>query len=155
MTKLKLSEQLKIEREKLMKYQVCKTKNITLPDTVYDNSNELYSIAHNHRTSYRGFTALEIPKVLQEVSTTYGIGINGILSKSRKGNIIQARHVIAFILYQFLPLSLYDVAKYINIRDHSTIRHAVLKIANMIKYYPDSKKDIIKILTRLEYIKDV
>ncbi len=152
--KITLSEQLKTERIKLFKYQVQKTKSIKEHSTVFDNNDSLYSIAYTHKCNYTGDIQLDIDKVFYHVGMYYKVDIDDVLGTSRKLQVIKARHVIAFILYQFLPLTLESVGLAIGKRDHSTIRHAVFKIADMIKYYMHFRKDILTILTRLKFIKD-
>lgn len=155
MKKNTLSEQLITERIKLFKYQVEKTKSIKEHETVFDNNDSLYSIAYNHKYNYSGDIQRDIDKVFYSVSKTYKVDIEDIIGTSRKLNVIRARHVIAFILYQFLPLTFRSIGLAIGKKDHSTIRHAVFKIADMIKYYLHFRKDILTILIRLKFIKDI
>lgn len=154
MIKKTLSEQLKLERQKLFKYQIAKSKSIKVYDTVFDNSDALYSIAYKHRNNYRGNIKIDINNVISVVCKKYKLNKSDVIGTCRKSDIIHARHIAIFILYQFLPVSLKHIGRIMSNRDHSTIRHAVFKVADIVKIYPYIRKDLQTILKHLQFIKD-
>ena len=54
-------------------------------------------------------------------ASTYGIAKEDILSKSRKGVIPEARHYAMYMLRWELMMTVVDIAKVLNLKDHSAV----------------------------------
>ena len=69
-----------------------------------------------------------IPRTISVVGKFYGIPEESICSDSRKEDVVLARHVAMYILRGHFKLSLSEIARKFNERDHTTVRHAFFKI---------------------------
>ena len=151
--KKSLSEQLKDERQTKFKYQQLDIKqNSQKIENSKDKYDSLYHVAYQYRLGYKGNIVDDSQNILKIVSLKYGIFIHDLLSHKRNAPIMHSRHVAMFIMYHFLPMSLNKIGLVFSKRDHSTIRHAVFKIADLIGIYPHIKNEIISILIKLKYI---
>lgn len=148
-----LSEQLKDERHKKFKYQQLDIKrNSKNVSEANDTDDLLYHIAYKYRLHYTGNTQSDSKKILKMVSQKYGILIQDMISNKRNACIIHSRHIAIFIMYHFLPMSLNKIGLVFNNRDHTTIRHAVFKVSDLIGIYPHIKNELLSILKKLKYL---
>ncbi len=69
-----------------------------------------------------------IPRTIGVVGKFYGISEESICSDNRKEDVVLARHVAMYILRGHFKLSLSEIARKFNERDHTTVRHAYFKI---------------------------
>jgi chromosomal replication initiator protein len=98
--------------------------------------------------------------IIDIISKYFKIDTKLIMSKSRKRNIVEARHIISHVLYhdRFLKLSLNQVATLLNKKDHTTIIHSVnfCKTQNEIdvKYNQLLKDVYYTVYQTLEYFKN-
>lgn len=70
----------------------------------------------------------EIKKIIADVATKHGLTHEDIIGKSRKVNIIAARHEAIEAVHLARPkLSLKGIARYFGDRDHTTIINALKK----------------------------
>lgn len=70
----------------------------------------------------------EIKKIIADVASKYGLTHEDIIGKSRKVNIIAARHEAIEAVHLARPkLSLKGIARYFGDRDHTTIINALKK----------------------------
>lgn len=102
----KAKEQIKIEKTVVEPKMVMASKNIERP-IKYQN---------------------EIKKIIADVATKHGLTHEDIIGKSRKVNIIAARHEAIEAVHLARPkLSLKGIARYFGDRDHTTIINALKK----------------------------
>jgi chromosomal replication initiation ATPase DnaA len=70
-----------------------------------------------------------------------------VISKKRDRNLVDARHMIADLLYndEFLNLSLKNCGEILGGRDHSTILNSRKIIKNLIFSYPNFREKLFKL----------
>ncbi len=91
--------------------------------------------------------AVTVGMVIEEVSRTYNITQEDILSSKRSSNISTARQVVIYILREITDMSLSEIGNAIGGRDHSTMVYAlniVEKNINKDPTYKETVEDIIK-----------
>ncbi len=74
----------------------------------------------------------------------YKISMEELRSKSRKADLVEARQVICYFLYQRLDISLAKIGAII-LRDHSTVLHSVKKVQEYIETYKHFRERLEKI----------
>jgi chromosomal replication initiator protein len=88
-----------------------------------------------------------VERVINEVTSIYGISEEDIRSKKRSADISTARQVAIFVVHKITKLSYVDIGKEFGNRDHSTIVYAVNKVKDIVakdKAYRGTIEDIIK-----------
>jgi hypothetical protein len=98
-------------------------------------------------------TLLELDKIkakeiIKTISNFYNVDI---LSKSRKKNIISARHLAIYYVYKKTTMSQMNCALLFN-KDHSTIRHSIISIENLLSYDREFRKEKLKVDEEVEKI---
>lgn len=69
-----------------------------------------------------------IRQIINEVAEKHGVTYEDIIGKSRKANIVAARHEAIEAVHRARPkLSLNGIARHFGNRDHTTIFHALTK----------------------------
>lgn len=76
------------------------------------------------------------------VSKEYGISVEDMESKKRPKDIAYPRQIAMFLCRELTELSLPKIGLYFGGRDHTTVIHAIDKIANEIKENSETKKTI-------------
>jgi chromosomal replication initiator protein len=84
---------------------------------------------------------LSMEDVVRKVSELSGISEQGIVGKSRKQEIVEARQTAMFLCRHILDSSLSSVGIYFGGRDHTTVLHACKKIAELRKENPSHEED--------------
>lgn len=74
---------------------------------------------------------ISVENIQKTVADFYKIRVSDIYSKSRKGHIVRARHIAMYLAKELTRHSLPDLGKAFGGRDHSTVYHAVDKIAGL------------------------
>ncbi|ASY37108.1 chromosomal replication initiator protein DnaA [Taylorella equigenitalis] len=74
--------------------------------------------------------SLTVENIQKTVADYYKIRISDIYSKSRSANLVKARHVAMYLTKELTRNSLPEIGQSFGGRDHSTIHHAVEKIAS-------------------------
>jgi chromosomal replication initiator protein len=82
------------------------------------------------------------------VGKFYSIPEQDILTGGRNQDIVHARHVAMYILREHYKISLSEIARKFNEMDHTTVRHAFLKIQRRIDREPGLVNDV-EFLTKL------
>ncbi len=70
--------------------------------------------------------------IINKVAASFSIDVNDITSSKRSKNIALARQVAMFLIRDLKGLSLTDIAKIFNRKDHTTVIHAIKKIEQLI-----------------------
>ena len=78
-----------------------------------------------------------LQSILQIISEYYGVSENLIKSKSRKDEVVKARHAYFYIAYKTSGKGLAEIGKLVN-RDHTTVIHGIRKIEGEIDIYQDT-----------------
>lgn len=72
-------------------------------------------------------------EVMDIVCNVSGVSADEICSKSREKNIVKARHTLCYFIKINCDITLYEIAKIINKKDHTSIIHAITKVKDMIE----------------------
>lgn len=64
-------------------------------------------------------------KIIENVSNTYGITADNIMSEKRDKNIKDARQISMYIMREITGMSLKDIGAYFNGKTHSTVKHSI------------------------------
>ena len=92
-------------------------------------------------------TNLEI--ILETISDNYNISESLIKSKSRKDEIVKARHAYFYIAYKISRKGLAEIGRLVN-RDHTTVIHGIRKIEGEIDIYQDTFLEFKELKERCE-----
>lgn len=71
--------------------------------------------------------------VRDAVTDTYGVSAHDMAGRSRARSICQARHVAMFLSKKLTGASLAEIARFYGKSSHSTVKHAICKIDEMIR----------------------
>ena len=84
--------------------------------------------------------------IIQVVAEHYGVKAEDITSKKRNAEFVLPRQIVMYLCRELTEVSLTDIAKILDKKDHTTIMHGVNKIEEQLKTNPDlvSQIDIIK-----------
>ncbi len=77
-------------------------------------------------------TEISIDYLHKVVTEYFNISLESIKSKTRKREIVIARHVAMYLAKQYTNHSLQSIGDYCGGRDHSTVLHAIQTINNML-----------------------
>ena len=76
---------------------------------------------------------LDIGKIQKDVANYYGIRVEALVSSSRKKEITLARHMAMVLARELTTLSLPEIGKAFNNRNHATVIHACKSIAKQVE----------------------
>lgn len=86
---------------------------------------------HNH--TKRESDIISVDSIKDTVATYYGLTVRQIDSKNRTRIIVNARHIVMYLIRKHLDISYSKIGDEIGGRDHSTVVSAVDKIENLLK----------------------
>ncbi len=92
---------------------------------------------------------ITVDRVLDEVSRTYSVSKEEILSKSRNAEIALARQVAIYIVWKTLNLSYSDIGREFN-KNHTTIIYTIEKMKDVMESDSYQKKLINDIISNLK-----
>ena len=98
-------------------------------------------------TTYNQPISVINSKITETVGNTYGISVENIMSDKRDKNIKDARQISMYIIREITGMSLEDIGKYFGGKTHSTVKHSIDKVRNMMDedfQYKKTVEDIIK-----------
>lgn len=87
--------------------------------------------------------------ILDVVSKECQVTIESILEKTRKQEVVQARHIFCAIARKYMKLSLKNIGQTIGGRDHTTIIHAIRTFEERIVIEEHYQNTVNKIYQRL------
>lgn len=88
-------------------------------------------------------------RIMEEVCKEYGVKKNLVLSKSRKGVVVEARKMIHYLAKELTTLPLKEIGKEAGMRDHATVLHSYRTIADFVKIYPYYKDRVELLKSRI------
>lgn len=93
------------------------------------NTNCFPCVNHNLKPSTK---FINPDAIITEVCNYLGVSVGRIIGNKRTAKLVNARHLIADILYRdrFLNMSMAEIGRLLGGRDHSSIVHAVKKITD-------------------------
>ena len=95
---------------------------------------------------------LSMEDVVRKVSELFGIPEEGLVGKSRKKEIVEARQAAMFLCRNILDSSLSSVGMYFGGRDHTTVMHAIKVIENKKSKKKNIGENIAQITQELSFI---
>lgn len=98
-----------------------------------------------------------ITNIIKFVCELYGTNYELLKGKSRKREIVEARHVAMYLLTRYTPMSLKRIGMHFGNRDHSTVIHArrtVRDLSDTNKYYREKLQKCITFADQLVYTND-
>lgn len=76
---------------------------------------------------------ISIKKIQDIISNYFNISIDEIQSKTRKRNVVQARHLAMYFAKKLTKNSLANIGKQIGKRDHATVLYACKTVSNLLE----------------------
>jgi len=92
---------------------------------------------------------ISLAQITAEVSKTYNVTEKQLVGKTRKMEVVQARHISMFLCRDLTSCSLLSIGAYFGKRDHSTVIHACRMIEEKIDSDSSFAKDIKNIKNQL------
>ena len=95
-------------------------------------------------------TPITIDRIISEVSRTFNVTVEDILSKSRTSQIARARQVAFFVVRSITRLPQEQIGQKFGGFDHSTVLYSLRRVDEMMQTDPsfrDTVNDIIKNLS--------
>lgn len=88
-------------------------------------------------------------EIMQIVAEEFNVTAQDIISSSRNREVVDARHIYCAAIMMRLKPTLEKIGEKINYRDHTTVRHALIKFSERYKYEDAYKESSDRILTRI------
>jgi len=88
-------------------------------------------------------------EIMEIVATECQVTIEGIISLSRNRELVDARHIYCAAVMLRLRPTLEKIGEKISNRDHTTIRHALLKFMERYKYEETYRETSDRILAKI------
>ncbi len=96
------------------------------------------------------FTEISFPiahdKIIELVKQEFGVDF---VVKSRKREIINARHACAYLLKKFTGLTLKEIAEYVGLNDHTSVMNSIKSATNWMATEIDYRMKIKKLENEL------
>jgi len=92
---------------------------------------------------------VSMTQITSEVSKTYKVTTKQLMGKTRKMEVVNARHISMFLCREMTSSSLLSIGKFFGNRDHSTVIHACKMIEEKIAADNSFAKDIKNIKNQL------
>ena len=92
---------------------------------------------------------ISLEQISSEVSKAYNVSNKQLIGKTRKMEVVQARHISMFLCREMTSCSLLSIGSYFGNRDHSTVIHACKVIEDKITNDSSFAKDIKNIKNQL------
>ncbi|NLT58652.1 MAG: chromosomal replication initiator protein DnaA [Clostridiales bacterium] len=89
---------------------------------------------------------LLIDRAFIETSAYFSVSVEDIKGNRRNADFIQARQVCMYILREITSMSLKQIGDLFGGKDHTTVRHSILKIEREIEEQSDLRGDIDEII---------
>jgi chromosomal replication initiator protein len=86
------------------------------------------------------------------VSAHYGVTMNDLYSKTRKREVVMARHLSMYLIRKYTGYSLVQIGLYFGGRDHSSVCHAIDNINNLPPH-DNQHLDKLKFISKFAHYK--
>jgi len=114
------------------------------------NISTALKFTHSYSSSKQIATQLTEAKIINEVASYYQIPAVQISGESREANIVKARHVAIYLIYNLMKdVSLKRIGSMFNGKDHSTIKYSVDKIDKELKTNDQLRNSVEKLKAQL------
>ena len=95
-------------------------------------------------------TEISIDYLHKVVTEYFNISLESIKSKTRKKEIVIARHVAMYLAKQYTNHSLKSIGNYCGGRDHSTVLHAIQAVNDMLATEHHFKISVEEIMRKVK-----
>ena len=92
---------------------------------------------------------LTLEDILRAVARHYSVSVEGLVGRSRRKEVVQARHVAMYLAREETSGSLPKIGQAFGGRDHTTVMHGIDKIASQIESDDALRRDVIAIRGQL------
>jgi chromosomal replication initiator protein len=92
---------------------------------------------------------VKIPKVLKEVSKSFGVLVKDLKGPRRTKDLALARQVAMYILREEYRYKLEEVARFLNRDDHTTVIHAIDKVKSKMMLQEGFNNQVAKIISNI------
>ncbi|EAH7579993.1 chromosomal replication initiator protein DnaA [Campylobacter lari] len=97
---------------------------------------------------------ISVEDILADVSKSYNLKPNDIKSNKKTQNIVMARRVVIFLARELTTMSMPQLARFFNMKDHTAISHNIKKIQELMSENENLKAIVEelrnKILTKIK-----
>jgi len=93
---------------------------------------------------------IKVPKVLKEVSKSFGVTLKDMKGPRRTKELALARQVAMYILREEFNYKLEEVARFLNRQDHTTVLHALDKIKSKMMIQDGFNRQVVQIITAIQ-----
>ena len=83
------------------------------------------------------------------IADYYRIALGDIKGKSRKKEVVLARHLSMYLAHKTLKKTLEEIGLYFENRDNSTVIHGIKKLQSILKDNPKLHEEIVEIESHL------
>ena len=95
----------------------------------------------------------EVDRISYAVAEFFNLTIEDIVGKSRQKDIALARHIAMYLANTYTKCTLQKIGALFGGRDHSTVKHAIDNIRNLISTDPEMRKKVSMFEKNLSYNK--
>ncbi|MCE5329387.1 hypothetical protein LLG07_03510 [bacterium] len=85
--------------------------------------------------------------IIKKVANHEHLEVDQIKSERRFGPLIAAKHKAMFLVKKYTGLSLAEIGRLFNDKDHATVLHACKSVQNQIDIYPDYREEMKEIMS--------
>ncbi len=95
-------------------------------------------------------TQITVDQILKTVAHHTGVSVAEILSDKRARNVVESRHLVMYLARELTDLSLPKIGESVGNRDHTTVLHAVEKIAKLMRQDRQLYDQVQQLTTKLK-----
>lgn len=92
--------------------------------------------------------------IITRVASHEHLKVEEIKSERRFGPLIAAKHKAMFLVKKYTGLSLAEIGRLFNDKDHATVLHACKSVQNQIDIYPDYREEMKEIMSYFNWCCD-
>lgn len=92
----------------------------------------------------------EIKTIIRTVARHYRVSIFDLLSHRRTANIVRPRQIAMYLCKEMTLRSLPEIGRRFSGRDHTTVLHAVRKVAVLVQRNADFARDVEEVCRKCE-----
>lgn len=93
---------------------------------------------------------ISVEAIKKEVATYYNLKVDLLAAKSRKHDIMLARHIAIYLCKSLTKLSLKSIGAHFGGRDHSTVLHSCSTVVNFMETDKKVRQDVMFLLKTLQ-----
>ncbi len=94
-----------------------------------------------------------VTKIIDEVTRTFGVSVDDIMSKKQNAPITKVRQICMYIVREITGMSLEEIGKNFG-KNHATVLHSINKVTELMNTQPREKNVIEDIIKNLQSTPD-